>query len=57
MIQDYSIHIPPQPKQREKVQKLDKITELTTELTAHKKQYEYYRDALLTFGVHKGGDI
>ena len=29
---------------------LDTFTELTAELTARKQQYEYYRDALLSFG-------
>ena len=29
---------------------LDKFTSLTAELTARRKQYEYYRDALLSFG-------
>ena len=29
--------------------------ELEKELTARKKQYEYYRDLLLDFGVHGGG--
>lgn len=57
MIQDFSIPIPPLPIQREIVQILDNFTELTAELTARKKQYEYYRDTLLTFGVHRGGDI
>lgn len=28
----------------------DLLTQLTAELTARKKQYEYYRDSLLTFG-------
>ena len=35
--------------QREIVRILDNFTELTAELTARKKQYEYYRDHLLTF--------
>lgn len=47
------IPIPPLPVQEEIVRILDNFTELTaeltTELTARKKQYEYYRDALLTF--------
>lgn len=30
--------------------------ELEKELTARRKQYEYYRDFLLDFGVHGGGD-
>lgn len=57
-IMKYPIPIPPLPIQREIVRILDTFTELTTELTtqlaaeleARKKQYEYYRDTLLTFG-------
>lgn len=45
-----SIPLPPLPVQREIVRILDNFTELTAELTARKKQYEYYRDKLLTFG-------
>ncbi len=48
------IPIPPLPIQREIVRILDTFTELTAELEAElearKKQYEYYRDTLLTFG-------
>lgn len=47
------IPIPSIPIQREIVRILDNFTELTAELTAEliarKKQYEYYRDELLTF--------
>lgn len=47
------IPVPPLPVQREIVRILDNFTELTaeltTELTARKKQYAYYRDKLLTF--------
>lgn len=64
MVADYSRHwskmkvekipIPPLEVQREIVRILDQFTELTAELTAElttrKKQYEYYRDELLTFG-------
>ena len=46
--------IPPLDVQREIVRVLDNFTELTAELTAElslrKKQYEYYRNKLLTFG-------
>lgn len=50
------IPVPPIPVQEEIVRILDSFTELTaeltteltTELTARKKQYEYYRDKLLT---------
>ena len=52
-ILDIRIPIPPLPVQREIVRILDSFTkltaELTAELTAHKKQYAYYRDTLFTF--------
>ena len=58
MIQDFPFPLPPLPVQQEIVRILDKFTELTTQLTAElkaeiearKKQYEYYRNKLLTFG-------
>jgi len=43
------IPLPPLPVQREIVRILDNFAELTAELTARKKQFEYYRDKLLTF--------
>ena len=53
------IPVPPIKVQEEIVHILDKFTdytaELTAELTARKKQYEYYRDELLTFDVLPGG--
>ncbi|MNO65373.1 putative type-1 restriction enzyme specificity protein [compost metagenome] len=49
----FKIPIPPLKVQEEIVRILDAFTELTAELTveltARKKQYEYYRDKLLTF--------
>lgn len=59
------IAVPPIEIQQEIVRILDKFTELETglqaELEARKKQYEYYRDALLTFGEdaveYKMGDV
>lgn len=55
-IENYSrlqIPLPPLAVQREIVQILDKFTllsaELTAELTARRKQYEFYRDKLLDF--------
>lgn len=52
---DIILPVPPLPVQREIVRILDNFTELTTELTAEltarKKQYEFYRDKLLTFNV------
>lgn len=48
------IPVPPQPVQEEIVRILDKFTaleaELEAELEARRKQYEFYRDQLLTFG-------
>ncbi|MFA5577827.1 MAG: restriction endonuclease subunit S, partial [Tissierellaceae bacterium] len=52
------VPLPPLPVQVEIVRILDNFTELTAELqeelnkelTARKRQYEYYRDELLTFG-------
>lgn len=49
MIRDIEIPIPPLHIQSEIVRILDNFAELTAELTARKKQYEYYRDLLLTF--------
>ena len=46
IVKDMKIHLPPLPVQQEIVRILDTFTELT----ARKKQYEYYRDSLLTFG-------
>ena len=47
-IKELAVPIPPLEVQREIVRILDQFTELTAELTARKKQYEYYRDELLT---------
>lgn len=53
-IEKMRIPLPPLPIQQEIVRILDTFTnltaELTAELTARRKQYEYYRDELLTFG-------
>lgn len=46
------IPLPPLEVQSEIVRILDNFTELTAELTARKKQYEFYRDKLLNFDVH-----
>lgn len=56
-LEELILPVPPLEVQAEIVRILDTFTELTTELTenltaeltARKKQYEYYRDALLTF--------
>lgn len=65
MIEDFAVPLPPLPVQQKIVRILDSFTgltaELTAELTARRKQYEYYRDELLTFGndvpMVKLGDI
>ncbi len=53
MVGKYKVPIPPLPVQQEIVRILDNFTELTAELiaelTARKKQYEYYRSFLLSF--------
>ena len=59
-----SIPVPPLPVQAEIVRILDAFTELTAELTtaltaeltARKKQYEYYRDWLLTFRARNAAE-
>ena len=55
----FQIPVPPLEVQREIVQILDSFTmltaELTAELTARKKQYEFYRDQLLSFKNVRGG--
>ena len=48
-LQETLLPIPPLEVQREIVRILDSFTELTAELTARKKQYEFYRDDLLSF--------
>ncbi len=53
MLKQIEIPVPPLEVQREIVHILDSFTsltaELTAELTARKKQYNYYRDKLLSF--------
>jgi len=51
------IPIPPLEIQKEIVRILDTFTELTAELTARNKQYEYYRDTLLSFNKISGEGI
>ena len=52
-VENFSLPVPPLEVQREIVHILDNFTELTdeltAELTARKKQYEFYRNKLLTF--------
>lgn len=54
IIMEYQVPVPPLPVQEEIVRILDKFTaleaELEAELEARRKQYEFYRDQLLTFG-------
>ena len=51
MIEDFMLPVPPLEVQREIVRVLDSFTlltaELTAELTARKKQYNFYRDTLI----------
>ncbi|MCR5046006.1 MAG: restriction endonuclease subunit S [Treponema sp.] len=53
-LENLEIPVPPLQVQNEIVRILDKFTsleaELEAELEARRKQYEYYRDSLLTFG-------
>lgn len=63
-IREIKVPIPPIEIQCEIVRILDDYTEnivelqnqLTAEITARQKQYEFYRDKLLTFDVLRGGD-
>ncbi|MCH3982612.1 MAG: restriction endonuclease subunit S [Prevotella sp.] len=45
----FEIPVPPLSVQREIVRILDNFTSMEAELEARRKQYEYYRDQLLTF--------
>lgn len=56
-VMKYKLPVPPLPVQEEIVRILDSFTSLTAELQARQKQYEYYRDRLLTFDVHGGGQV
>ena len=53
-VENFSLPVPPLEVQREIVHILDSFTlltaELTAELTARKKQYNFYRDKMLDFG-------
>ena len=61
MLEKFQIPIPPLSVQQEIVRILDKFTQLEAELEAEldcrKRQYEYYRNALLSFGdlENRGG--
>ena len=58
-IMKYSVPVPPLPVQAEIVRILDNFTqleaELEAELEARRKQYEHYRDVLLSFDMNGGG--
>lgn len=47
--EEFKIPVPPIDVQQEIVRILDNFTELTAELTARKKQYEFYRNKLFDF--------
>jgi type I restriction enzyme S subunit len=59
-VREFRIPIPPLEVQREIVKVLDTFTkleaELEAELEARRRQYQYYRDALLTFGERTDAD-
>lgn len=59
MLEKFEVPVPPIPVQREIVRILDSFTsleaELEAELEARRKQYEYYRDQLLSFKHLSGG--
>ena len=52
----FEIPLPPLEVQSEIARILDNFTELTAELEARKKQYEYYRNQLLSFPDNKATD-
>ncbi|WNY19065.1 restriction endonuclease subunit S [Xylella fastidiosa] len=49
-IEQVKVPLPPLEVQRQIVKVLDTFTTLEAELEARRRQYQYYRDALLTFG-------
>ena len=53
---EVKVPVPPLEVQCEIVRILDKFTLLTAELTARRKQYEYYRDLLLNFKEVEGDE-
>ena len=53
IVRNFPIALPPLEVQREIVRILDNFTELTAELTARKKQHNYYRNLLLRYN----GDV
>ena len=61
MIREFKVPVPPLHVQQEVVRVLDAFTqleaELEAELEARRKQYEFYRDQLLTFPGEGGGTV
>ena len=56
MIEGFSLPVPPLPVQEEIVRILDNFTELQAELQKRLRQYNYYRDKLLSFNnINRGG--
>ena len=59
VVEKITIPVPPLPVQEEIVRILDHFTELEAELeaelVARRKQYEHYRDVLLSFDMNGGG--
>ena len=55
MLEKFLIPIPPFHVQEEIVRILDKFTTLEAELDCRKRQYEYYRNQLLSFDMLKRG--
>lgn len=51
-LNEVRLPVPPLEVQREIVRMLDCFTFLTAELTARKKQYEFYRNKMLTFDTN-----
>ena len=53
MLEKFQIPLPPLSVQQEIVRILDKFTELEAELDCRKRQYEYYRNHLLSYEENK----
>ena len=56
VLKKIEIPVPPLEVQRKIVEVLDNFTELEAELEARRKQYEYYRNALLSFDKVGGAE-
>lgn len=57
VVKNYEIPLPPIEVQTEIVRILDKFTSLEAELDCRKRQYEYYRDKLLSFDNVGGQEV